>query len=202
MLFRSETALFAEPLSCVINGANKLDLKAGEDVVVLGAGPIGLLYTALLKSMGARRIIVAEVSGFRAEKAREMGADLVVNPKEDNLLDVVMAETGIGAAAVVDAVGSLVNDAMSLCRRGGRVVLFGMNSNAKCNFQQFGVTRHELRIIGTFIANHTFPATIDVLESGKLPLEKLITHRLKLEEIPKGIDIMKSGEAIEIVVTP
>jgi len=198
----ADAAIFAEPLSCVINGANKLAIKAGESVVILGAGPIGLLYTALIKSLGARRIIVAEVSEFRSGKALEMGADIVVNPKEQNLREVVLEETGVGADAVIDAVGSLINDAVDICRRGGRIVLFGMNSNAQCSFQQFTVTRHELQIIGTFIANHTFPATIKVLGSGHLSLDKLITHRITLDEIPRGIDIMRSGEAIEMIVTP
>lgn len=198
----ADAAIFCEPMSCVVNGANKLALRAGECVVILGAGPIGLLYTALMKLNGAGKVIVAEVSGFRAKMAREMGADLVVNPKETNLTDVVMAETKIGADAVIDAVGSLLNDAVAVVRRGGRIVLFGMNSTARCDFKQYDITRHEVSIIGTFIANHTFPATIRLLESGRLPLEKLITHRMGLDGIPEGIKVMRGGEAIEIVVTP
>lgn len=196
-----DRAIFAEPLSCVLNGSNKLSLRPGENVVILGAGPIGLLYTALLKLNGAGKIIVVEVSPFRSEMARKAGADMVVNPREQNLVDVVMKETGVGADAVIDAVGSLINDAIRVCRRGGRVVLFGMNSTASCDFKQYDVTRNEISIIGTFIANHTFPATIQILESGRLPVENLITHRMPLSRISEGIDIMRRGEAIEIVVT-
>lgn len=196
-----DVAIFCEPMSCVVNGGNKLALRPGESVLILGAGPIGLLYTALLKANGAGRIIVAEVSEFRAAKAREMGADVVVNPQKENLKEIVLRETGIGADAVVDAVGSLLGDAVSCVRRGGRILLFGMNSNAKCDFKQYDATREEITIIGTFIANATFPPTIKLLESGLLPLEKLITHRLKLDRIEEGIDIMRKGEAIEIIVT-
>lgn len=197
----ADVAIFAEPLSCVLNGSNKLALRPGENVVILGAGPIGLLYTALLKLNGAGKIIIAEVSKFRSEMALKVGADLVVNPREENFKEVVLRETGVGADAVIDAVGSLVNDAISVCRRGGRVVLFGMNSTASCEFKQYDVTRNEITVIGTFIANHTFPATIQILESGRLPLDKLITHRLKLGQISEGVDIMRRGEAIEIIVT-
>ncbi len=198
----AEKAIFAEPLSCVINGTNKLALRPGETVVILGAGPIGLLYTAMMKLSGAGRIIVAEVSSFRAEKAREMGADIVVNPKEQDLAEEVRKVTGIGADAVVDAVGSLIKDAVAVCRRGGRVLLFGMNSNARCDFTQFDITRHEISVLGTYIAKNTFPPTIQLIENTDIPLEKLVTHRITLDELPQGIETMRSGEAIEMIVIP
>lgn len=197
-----EKAIFAEPLSCVVNGARKLALEPGESVVILGAGPIGLYYTLLSKLAGAGRIVVAEISSFRADKARECGADLVVNPREENLKEIVAEETGIGADAVIDAVGSLAKDGVELVRRGGRVLLFGMNSNARFDFKQYDITRNEIRLLGTFIANHTFPATIQLLESGRLNLDPLVTHRIKLGKIEKGIEIMRSGEGIEIIITP
>lgn len=198
----AEKAIFAEPLSCVVNGSNKLAIRPGDSVVVLGAGPIGLLYTAIMKQAGAGRIIVAEVSEFRAQKAREMGADIVINPKEQNLAEEVLEATGIGADAVIDAVGSLIKDAVAVCRRGGKVLLFGMNSNARCDFGQFDITRHEISILGTFIANHTFPQTIKLLETTGIPLEKLVTHRITLDELPQGIQTMRGGEAIEMLVMP
>ena len=198
----TDIAIFAEPFSCVVNGANKLALRPGESVLILGAGPIGLYYTALLKAAGAGRIIVAEVKDMRQDMARAMGADLVVNPLQENLPDVIRDLTGIGVDAAVDAVGSLLADALICTRRGARILLFGMNSNARHELRQYDITREEKQLIGTFIANHTFPATIKLLESGQLPLDKLITHRIKLENIFEGMDVMRSGDAIEVIVTP
>jgi len=198
----TDLAIFAEPFSCVVNGAGKLALRPGEKVVILGAGPIGLYYTALMKLSGAGKIIVAEVNKKRAKMALKMGADIIVNPQEHALRDVVLAETGIGADAAIDCVGCMMTDATSVCRRGGRVLLFGMNSTACCSCTQYDITREELTIIGTFISNHSFPAVIRLLEMGKMPLDKLITHRIKLNDIMKGIDVMRSGDAIEVIVTP
>lgn len=197
-----DTAIFAEPLSCVMNGNSKIKLQPGENVVILGAGPIGLLYTTLLKLNGAGKLIVVEVNPFRAGKAKELGADVVINPKEENLKERVLAETGIGADVTVEAVGSMLNDAIAVTRRGGRALLFGMNSNAKYEFKQFDITRNEISILGTYISNNSFPAVIRLLESGRLNLAPMLTHHIPLDRIGEGIEIMKRGEGIEVVINP
>ncbi|WP_018086712.1 zinc-dependent alcohol dehydrogenase family protein [Desulfurispora thermophila] len=198
-----EIAVFAEPLSCVVNATQKIKLQPGETAVVLGAGPIGLYFTQIFKASGAGKIIVAEISSFRQHYARVSGADVVVNPAQENLVQIVQEHTGgLGADVVVDAVGTLLKDAIQIARRGGRILLFGQNQNARAEIAQNDITRNELTIMGSFIAKYTFPPTIKLIESGILPLEKLITHRLPLREIEQGFDAMRRGEAIEVVIFP
>jgi len=197
-----EIAVFAEPLSCVMNGASKIKLQPGESVVILGAGPIGLYFTQLFKAGGAGKIIVSEINPFRSRFAVESGADIVIDPTKEDLTEIVRRETEIGADVVVDAVGSLIRQAMAIIRRGGKILLFGMNANARAEIAQNDITRNEIELLGTYIAKATFPPTVKILESGILPLRKLITHQLPLSDIHKGIELMKSGEAIEIVVKP
>jgi len=146
-----------------------------------------------MKLCGAGKIIVAEVNKKRAKMAQKMGADVIVNPEKENLRDVVLSLTGIGADTSIDCVGCLLTDATAVLRRGGRALIFGMNSNACCSCTQYDITRRELTIIGTYISNHSFPAVIRLLESGRMPLDKLITHRIKLSELGKGLDAMRSG---------
>lgn len=198
----AELAVFTEPLSCVVSATQRLKVHPGEVVVVLGAGPIGLLFVQMFKASGAGKIIVSEISEYRAKFAYESGASRVVNPLQDNLERIVKEETLVGADVVVDAVGTLFGSAMAIVRRGGRILLFGQNYQARAQVAQNDITRNELTIMGSFIARFTFPTAIKIIESKVLNLEKLITDKLPLEDVHKGIEAMRKGEAIKVIITP
>jgi len=197
-----ELAVFTEPLSCVVSATQRLKVHPGEVVVVLGAGPIGLLFVQMFKASGAGKIIVSEISEYRTKFAYESGASRVVNPLKDNLERIVKEETLIGADVVVDAVGTLFRSAMAIVRRGGRIILFGQSYQARAQVAQNDITRNELTVMGSFIARFTFPAAIKIIESKVLNLEKLITHKLPLEDVHKGIEAMRKNEAIKVIITP
>jgi len=197
----AELAVFAEPLSCVINATQKLKIQPGESVVVLGAGPIGLLFTQMFKASGAGKIIVSEVSEYRSKYAKQSGATTVINPLKEDMEEVVKKETVTGVDIVVDAVGTLFKEAMKIVRRGGHILLFGQNYKAKAEITQNDITRNELTIFGNYIANFTFPLTVKIIESKILNLEKLITHRFPLKDIHKGIEAMRKQRAIKVVLT-
>ena len=197
-----ELAVFAEPLSCVVNATGKLKVQPGENVVILGAGPIGLLFTQMFKASGAGKIIVSEVSEYRGKYAVESGATRLVNPVKENLEEIVKQETAIGSDVVVDAVGTLFKDAIRIVRKGGRILLFGQNYKARSEIFQNDITRNEITILGSYIAKFTFPPAVKIIESGVLNLKKLITHRFSLKDIHKGIDLMRDKKAIKVVITP
>ncbi|MBI4832356.1 MAG: alcohol dehydrogenase catalytic domain-containing protein [Candidatus Lindowbacteria bacterium] len=196
-----EEAIFAEPLSCVMNGIQKLKPLPGESALVLGAGPIGLYFVCIFNLAGLKEILVSEPNPGRARMARKLGATTMRQGSE-RLEELVRARTSVGADIVVDAVGSLMKEAIATVRKGGRVLLFGMNSRAIAEIRQNDVTRNEIQIIGSFIANATFPATVALLESGRLNLKRLVTHRFKLSEVREAIAAMRSGEAIKVLVDP
>jgi threonine dehydrogenase-like Zn-dependent dehydrogenase len=91
---------------------------------------------------------------------------------------------------------------VKLVRRGGRVILFGVNQHAQGSISQYAVTRHEISILGSFIQRTAFPQVVRLLEAGLVPVETLITHRLSLGEVGRGLDAMRAGSAIKAVVTP
>ena len=193
---------FAEMLADVVNGTNKVRLQPGESVLVLGAGPIGQLYAQMFKAAGAGKVIIADISDYRLDYTRRLGFDLVVDPSKQDLQKFILAETGIGADVVVDATGSLLTPALESVRKGGKVVVFGVNTRTEVKFPQSLLTFKELQVFGSWLANATFPAAVKVLESRVLNIDGLISHTLPLTEIHKGLDLLSRREALKIVIHP
>lgn len=196
-----ERAVLAEPLSCVVHGVERVRPRPGETAVVLGAGPIGLLFAQLLSAAGVR-VLVSEPAPFRREKALENGADLALDPTREDPAAVVRRETGLGADLVIEAVGSLTEQALALTRRGGRVLLFGQNQGYRAQIRPYDLTRWELEVLGSYIAPFSFPRAIELLERGVVDPTRLITHRLPLPEVERGLDLLRRGEAIKVVIDP
>ncbi len=199
----ADIAVFAEPVNCVMGAVNKIRLLPGETVLVLGAGPIGLYFVMLLKSNGAGKVIVSEPSEYRAKYALECGADVVINPIKEDLSQKVKELTqGLGADVTVDAVGVLSPDAIACTRRAGKIVLFGQNGAVTEKICQNDITRNGLTVYGNYIGLYSMTPTVKMLSSDLLPLEKIITHRLPLEDFGKGLEAMRKGEALEVVLYP
>lgn len=198
-----ETAIFAEPLNCVMGAVDKIRLLPGETVLIMGAGPIGLYFIKLLSANGAGKIFVTEMFETRARYAKECGAARVINPAKENLNEIILRETGgIGVDVSVDAVGTLLPDCITNTRCNGRILLFGNNASVKETICQADVTRKELTIMGSYIGPHTLQQTIQFLASGAIDLGNLITHKITLSEFGTGLEAMRKGEAIEVVIYP
>ena len=144
--------------------------------------------------------IMSEPVAFRRKFAKKSGATMVVDPTKQDLEKVVKEATGRGATVVIDAVGMLFPQAVKLAARGGRIMLFGQNSNARGEVSQNDITRNELTILGSYIARHTFPDALRILESGVLPVKHLITHPIKLDQLHQGIEAMRTGKAMKVIV--
>jgi len=126
----------------------------------------------------------------------------VIDPQTEDLESRVREVTGIGADVVVDAVGSLMTTALRLARPGGTVVLFGMNARARAEVAQYEITRRELRVVGSYVGRHTFPLAIQMLERGVIRPEMLVTHRLPLSRFGEGLEQLRRGEAVKVMIVP
>ncbi|HEY8500839.1 MAG TPA: zinc-binding dehydrogenase, partial [Clostridia bacterium] len=199
----ADIAVFAEPVNCVMGAMNKIRLLPGQSALVLGAGPIGLYFTMLLKSNGAGKIIVSEPSEVRAEYAKKCGADVVINPYKENLIEVVKGETdGLGVDVTIDAVGVLIADTIACTCRAGNIVLFGQNIAVTETIGQSDITRNGLTIHGSYIGLFTLVSTVKLLDAGLIPVEKLITHRFPLSRFDKGLEAMRNGTGLEVIIYP
>jgi threonine dehydrogenase-like Zn-dependent dehydrogenase len=193
-------AALVEPLACVINGANKVAARPGESVLVLGGGTIGCLFTAVLKASGAAPVVVVEPRAERQSVPRAVGADHVWTPDElatrrEELLP-------LGADIVIDAVGSQFATAIEHAAMGARIVLFGQNSNALPAIRQNSITVKSLNVFGSYISNFTYPAAIRLVEQGRLPLEPIVSRVMPLEQTLEAFDLLRSGVATKVTITP
>jgi threonine dehydrogenase-like Zn-dependent dehydrogenase len=195
-----DDAIFFEPLSCAVGAAARSPIQAGDNVVIIGAGPMGLIFAQLYRTLGAGKILVIDIAPYRLNFAREIGVDETLNPKEVDLLEAVRNITGLGADIVVDAVGNQMDPAIKLARRGGQVILFGLRPYDNPPVNQYTITRYDLTIHGTFVGLKPFEQTIKLLESRRMQPSVLITHRVRLSELAQGIALMRSGQGMKVVV--
>jgi threonine dehydrogenase-like Zn-dependent dehydrogenase len=195
-----EVAALIEPLACVVNGANRANPRPGESAVIFGAGAIGCLFVAVFRAAGASPIVVVEPTEARRTVAEAVGADHALDPqtfaaRRDELLPA-------GADIVVDAVGSQFATAVETAGLGGRIVLFGQNANVSPAVHQYTITARSLTVMGTYITTYTFPQAIRMVEQGILTLAPIVTHVLPLERLTDGLDLLRSGAATKVVITP
>ncbi len=195
----SYIACLAEPLACVLNATESVRIHPGETAVILGGGPIGLIFMMLYQAAGAK-VIVSDIMPTRQAFAKQLGADIVVDPSKENLEEIVKDNTEIGAAIVVDAVGMLLPQAIKLARKGGDVVIFGINEIAQAQLNEAPIVFNELTIHGKFITKGTMPMAVKLIEEKAIPIEKLVTHRMPIQDVKTGLELMKSGEALKAIV--
>ncbi len=183
-----EQAAFVEPLSCVLHGLEKLALRPGESVAILGAGPIGIQLLRAARLMGATSISVAERNPARLELARRAGAEAVFSSLDDLQPD--------GYDAVIDATGApaVMRRCIDFARPGGRVLWFGVPPAGKeLSFEPFKVFRKGLAIYGSFTSLRNSYQAVSLLQSGRLPVEDIISHRLPLEGFLRGCELIEQG---------
>ncbi len=200
-----EEGALTEPLSCVVNGVSKAGLIPCVSVVVLGGGPIGQMYVKLLRFIGAGKIMVSEPSDYRKEFCLRFGADRVINPFEEDIVKEVKSEMEEGAEVVIDTVGSLLITALKLVTPNGTIVLFGIAKDGKGiqEISQMDISsNYEIEIKASFISGFNFPIAVRLIERNALNIGEVISHKLKLSEINKGIELLRKLEANKVIIYP
>lgn len=189
-----ESAAFAEPVSCVVHAVDRVNYRSGETVAIIGGGPMGQIHLQFALHSGARKVILIEPEETRRQMAKRFGAHVVINPKEGDLKEQVLAETeGLGPDVVVEVVGraDTIEQALDLAKRGGRVLIFGFAPEGqKASMIPFNVLSRELTILGSWVNPYSYSRALDVLAAGKIDVKPLITNRLKLDDIMQAYTMM------------
>lgn len=195
-------AACVEPLACVINGLSKVHITPSDSAVVVGAGPIGMIMAMMLKRNGIESLYILETSQNRIEFANNLNLGRVINPLTENAAEIIKQETVIGADFVFDMTGSQIDTSISLVRKNGIVVLFGVNKQSQKTIAQSEITTKEISVIGTWLANATFPKAVQVVEEHAIDLTQIITDVYTLSDIKLGLEKLASGQAMKIIILP
>ena len=165
--------------------------------------PGGLLYLLLFKAAGAFPVIVAEIAPHRARWALELGADAVIDPRTTDLASAVRDRTeGRGADVAVDAVGSVLRDAIMSVGKTGRVFTFGLNERATVTLEPAMLAYREISVHGVYIAKGTFPLAIRMLTDNRLGFDRLLTRSYPLDGVAEAIEELRSGEVAKGLLIP
>ena len=194
-----EQAAFMEPLSCVVHGVERARIDLGDKVAILGAGPIGDLILQMARLQGAAHITMLENNPGRAELARQLGADQVVNRLEDlqlNTYDVVIDATGVIA---------VMNRAIDFTRHGGTVLLFGVPPSGKnIEMEAFKIFRKGLTLLSSYTSVRNSFQAVGLLQTGQVQVEPLISHRLPLKELPRALEMIENHDPAvkKVIILP
>jgi L-iditol 2-dehydrogenase len=201
-----EVASLVEPVACCVRALDKCDVKSGESVLVAGAGPVGMMHSMLLKSMGVN-VIVSDVSEGRLEFAKSSGIRLAINAAKTGVPNAVKSETdGRGSDVVIVASGSPVAIIQGLrsVRKGGRVCLFGIPSNGSVlDYDIADLYNSELSVFASYGATEAETRkALAHISSNQPEFAKLVTHRFPLGKFDEAVDTAASGRGMKIIVTP
>jgi L-iditol 2-dehydrogenase len=205
---KAEHAALAEPVSCTVNAAENCKIQKDDTVVVIGAGPMGILNACVAKGLGAGKIILAEVNGARLQQSEPFGFDRLVNPASEDLTQIVLDETdGLGADVVIVAAPAAQpqEQALEMVRKRGTVCLFASLPVGRNILSMDSRKIHygEIRVVGTSDSTpKQVEKSVELIASDKIPAEKIATHTLPFDDILQAFELMKSGEALRVVLKP
>lgn len=194
-----DQAAFVEPLSCVLHGMQRLGIETASNIAILGAGPIGLLLLQVARLQGAAQVCVVDKNDFRSAFAKTMGADQVYTSLESLKPDTY--------DAVIDATGSVPVMARTIdfARPGGKILLFGVPPAEKAiQFEAFKIFRKGLTLLSSFTSVRNSFQAVDLLRTGRINVEPLISHRLALREFRHGIALLEGGleQVKKVIIEP
>ena len=181
-----EEAAMIEPLSCCLNTFDVFNIRLGDIYLIMGAGPIGLLTLQLAKLAGAAFIAVAELQPEKQQKARKLGADLVFNPQEDDLMALLHEKKVTNIDKIIECVGSTVTQsyALEVAGKGCEVMFFGLTApEAELKIKPFDLFRKQISVFSSFINPYTFKPAVDLAVCGKLDLLTIMDRIIPLGEL-------------------
>lgn len=187
-----------EPLAVGFHAANQGEAHAGQTAVVMGAGCIGLVSMMALKAEGVSRVYVVDVMQKRLDKALELGADGVINGKDEDAVEAVRKLTGgAGCDLVIETAGTEITtrQAIHMAKKGANLVLVGYSKTGEMTLPMSLVLDKELTFKTVFRYRHIYPMAIDAVAAGKVNLKGIVTNIFDFDDIQNAMDQSVSDKA-------
>ena len=197
-------AAFVEPVSCVIHALNRFRVWPGDEVLIFGAGPMGLLLVQALRHSGASQVVAVEKQPERLALAGQLGATATVaaGPGQTEALRKLAP---YGFPIVIDATGvpSVIEQAFNYLKRRGQFLQFGVApKGASINLSPYDIFQYDWTIIGSFALCYTFQPAIAWLAEGVVDIEPLISHTLPLADFPTALQEFAAGRTMKVHLQP
>lgn len=198
---------FIEPLGCVVRGFRVADYKKGDTVLVLGSGMAGLLNIKLAKAYGASKIFATDIDDYRLKTAEKMGADFVINAKEDVAKQIQKNNDGelVDFVILCAGVPTAVKQAIDCVKPGGKILWFAMTApGVDVSIPFFELWNKQITTYSTYAAEgKDLTDAIELLSTGKVKVEDMITHKLPMDETAKGFKLVaEAKESMKVIIEP
>jgi len=204
-----EEAALGEPLGCTLHAHGRLGIGIKDSVVVIGAGPIGLLHALVSRIEGATHVCLMDVSAERLQLAERFGFDSYVPVAEDgsHVRAAQGLSDGLGPEVVIVACAASQAqvDALEMAAKGARIEFFGglPKSNPYANLHTNLIHYRELEVTGSFSENiDDFKAALKLVTGGKFPAREIVTHRFPLDQTLQALELIQAGKSIKVSIQP
>ncbi len=189
-----------EPASCAVHGMHSLQPRSGDTFLIVGAGTMGLLLLQLARYGGASRVAMVDVNTQRLERAEQLGATHTYSDIQQAL-----ADEPLGFNCVIDATGVpvVIENAFMAVKRGGKFMIFGVASHeARISLSPFRIYNDEITIIGSMAVLFSFQAALDLISSGVINTQAMLTEALPLQDFSSALNMVRQGRGVKTQILP
>ncbi|SDC68597.1 L-iditol 2-dehydrogenase [Melghirimyces thermohalophilus] len=202
-----QSAAMTEPLACTHHAVAKTEMNEGDLVVVIGPGPIGLFCAQIAKSRGAKVIITGLSNDrVRLDKAKELGIDYAVNVQEQDIKALINSLTdGYGADVVFECSGAVpaAKQGLDLLRKKGEYGQVGLFAQPEIPFDLEKIIQKEIRVVGSRSQKpEDWEPSLALMSNGSVNAKAMVTHQFDITQWDEAYEVIKSGEAIKVLLTP
>ena len=198
-------AAMAEPVACCMHGIDMCNISCGDTVLVIGGGMIGMLMLQLAKHSGAGKLIMLEPVAEKQALARQLGADLCINPIQEDVKQVLADHQIQRIQVVIECVGSVktMQQAIDLAGKKATVMLFGLTApDAVMELKPFEMFKKELTVKASYINPYTQKRAIDMIDYGKIDVQSMVYEKASLQRLPEILADGRLRAQGKIVIEP